>query len=245
MQEYTKHWLHFRPNAQLGNDVKKIGDTTTEVSVLNSHGGQSSLEIRIMLLTLWCLNGATRVTDEDYIRIPHKGNPWEEVLPAVEKMVLRSSDILEWSQLLKSIKLDKADVLRLQQAAIAARLGTDLHHSQIINGEFRVLEETDETGEKKRIAQTYPVVDFVTPRHVEQKQQEHNTVWWQTQVMEENMRLGGQEGVSIHEDGTQRKTKLRAVNSIDGQRGLQNIMAQLSEFYVGVKTGMPDVSVSV
>jgi hypothetical protein len=119
---FTKHLLRLRhASAKL-----EVGNTFSEIVLLNSHDGTSSYRLMGGVYRCACSNGlvVAQSTLED-IRIPHKGDVAGLVLDGCISIMDKLPEISESIAEMDSIRLSEPETMAFARAALIARYGDD------------------------------------------------------------------------------------------------------------------------
>lgn len=120
-REHTKHLLRLRHVGQAGQALA-VGDSVSEICMLNSHDGTSSYQMFAGVFRLACLNGLM-VCESTVggIRIPHSGKVKDRVTEGAFDILDGCIRVKESQQQMLSISLDPRERLLLAQAALTLR----------------------------------------------------------------------------------------------------------------------------
>lgn len=115
---FTKHMLRLRhASAKL-----EVGNTFSEIVLLNSHDGTSSYRLMGGVYRCACANGlvVAQSTLED-VRIPHKGDVASQVLDGCISIMDKLPEISESIREMDSIRLPEGEQLAFARAALTVR----------------------------------------------------------------------------------------------------------------------------
>lgn len=128
-REFTKHLIRFRHNSHKDWDSKntaRVGDTTFEIILLNSHDGTSSYRLDAGLFKLVCLNVMV-VSDGTFpsIHIHHKGRIADNVIDASYKVIEEAPKVMNHVKRWKNILLTKNEQELFAEYATKLRFEVD------------------------------------------------------------------------------------------------------------------------
>lgn len=122
---YTKHMITFRRARDVA--VRALGDTSAEIVLVNSHGGESAYNLMGGLFRLACLNGmVVKMADVEALKVPHSGNVVDRVIEGSFRVIDTSTRALDVAQQWAGITLSHSEQHAFGEAA--ARLRWDEAH---------------------------------------------------------------------------------------------------------------------
>jgi hypothetical protein len=199
-QEFTKHMLRFRHSTL---DLR-VGDTTAEVVMINSHDGTSRYKLMSGLFKLLCLNGLV-VPEGPYaeVAVTHHGNIVQKVIEGSAIVLDNAAKVLDkpkqWSQL----QLTSPQREAFAEAARVVRFG-------------------DKDG---RVDSPVTAQQLLTPRRSEDS---GNDLWRTFNVVQENAVKGGIFNQQIV-DGHLRRSTTREIRGISEDVKLNRALWVLAE----------------
>lgn len=215
--EFTKHMIKFRSQEKT---EMILGDTVTEVAVLNAHDGTSAYQLMEAVMRLVCLNGMMRsIGDGDSIRVPHKGNIIDQVIEGSNRILQNSGTVAAQIENWNALQLTAGEQDAFASAAHTLRFG-------VTDGEGRVTVETPITA-----------AQLLNPRRSEDRQA-NGANWnrpaadlWRTlNVVQENSIKGGLSARAPRTaEGRGRMTTTHAIRGIDQDVKLNRALWQLAE----------------
>ncbi|ACL61009.1 DUF932 domain-containing protein [Methylobacterium nodulans] len=116
---YTKHLLRLR---RMGDAPTRVGDSSRELVLLNSHDGTSSYQLMSGLFRLICSNGLVCADgDAQILKIPHKGDIVQQVIDGAYRIVDASEEVDRIAAEMKQIELRPAEQDAFAEAAAELR----------------------------------------------------------------------------------------------------------------------------
>lgn len=176
----------------------KVGDSVFEIGVSNSHNGTSQYSFFAGLYRLICSNGLT-VADSvcERFKIRHQGFNADQVAAALAVILERLPKVTEHLEAMRATKLDEKQKLVFAEDAKILRW-----------------------SEKAPVEASALLV----PRRAEDK---GNDLWTVMNVVQENICIGGLNGVSG--GGRRRKMTTREIGSVQGNLRVNRDLWQLAE----------------
>jgi hypothetical protein len=117
-REYTKHMLRFR---HAGGSVINVGDSVSELVLVNSHDGASAYSLTGGIYRLVCSNGMVVGDASCEVKVRHSGNVLKNVIEGsfrvIEDLQLIEPVIGDW----KAIQLDSREAVAYAEAAMDLR----------------------------------------------------------------------------------------------------------------------------
>jgi hypothetical protein len=200
-QAFTRHMLRFR-HATL--DLR-VGDTTAEVVMLNSHDGTSRYKLMSGLFRLICLNGMV-VPEGPYaeVSVTHTGNIIQKVIEGSAIVLDNAVKVLEkpkqWSQL----QLTPPQQLAFAEAARVVRFG-------------------DKDG---RVDSPVTAQQLLVPRREADR---GNDLWRTFNVVQENTVKGGIYNQVQQPNGRLRRSTTREIRGVSEDVKLNRALWVLAE----------------
>lgn len=213
-QEYAKHTVRFRMPDAPGRE-RRIGDTTVEVMLRNSHDGSSVYELFASLFRLACLNGmVVGAGTIESVKVRHTGNVDRqvgEVVRGAERVMHDAPKVIEHVARWRDINLTPAEQTGFADEARTIRFG-------------------DADGK---------VDSPVEPRHlleVRRYADQGDDLWSVFNRVQENCTKGGV-AVMYRDPDTRRRRILntREVRSIDGDLKINRALWQVAERTAALK----------
>ena len=196
---YKKHMIRFR-NSINDNSSKVIGDTHPEIVLTNSHDGSSSFKFHVGLFRLVCSNGLV-VADKtfDEFRVMHKGFQKNDVIKAITMATEKIPYVIENVQNMMSKELSKTQQYDFAKIAAEQRWGED------------------------------KMVDINQMLQVRRVEDSGDDLWSIFNRVQENMLQGGIITITPKSNGKVRRSKSRAIRSIDQNLVVNKMLWTLSE----------------
>ena len=117
-RDFTKHMLRFR---HAGGSVINVGDSVSELVLVNSHDGASAYSLTGGIYRLVCSNGMVVGDDTCEVKVRHSGNVLENVIEGsfrvIEDLKLIEPVIGDW----KAIQLAPREAVAYAEAAMDLR----------------------------------------------------------------------------------------------------------------------------
>lgn len=206
-QNYTKHMIRFRH----ADKTIGVGDTFSEVILINSHDGTSRYKLLLGLFRALCANGmCTSESTLGSISIPHKGNILDDVVEGSYRLIENSDTVMDTVQRWNRLQLTDGEQNVLAEAAHQVRFA-------------------DEEGK---------VTTPITPAQLLQANRSAdygNDLWRTFNRIQENTVRGGLRGrIPAHTDEegryhSSRRMRTREVRGIDQDVKLNRALWQLAE----------------
>lgn len=116
---FTRHVVRLRRSVQ---DLVAVGDTVTEIVLLNSHDRTSAYQIHAGIFRLACLNGLV-VADSTFnkISIRHSGGVIKRVIDATAQVVKDVPRITDGIERMRAVNLDEPERAAFAESAIMLR----------------------------------------------------------------------------------------------------------------------------
>jgi hypothetical protein len=196
---FKKHMIRFRNENNLGV-AKEIGDTHPEILLTNSHDGTSSFKFHVGLFRLVCSNGLV-IADKtfDQFRVMHKGFQKEDILNVISMTTEKIPHVVGRVQTMMSKELS------MSQQYDFAKLVADSHW-----------------GEEKMI----DINQMLAIRRVEDS---GSDLWSVFNRVQENLLNGGILTVTPKDNGKVRRSRSRAIRSIDQNLVVNKMLWSLTE----------------
>lgn len=119
-REFTKHLIRFRHTSQ----ELVVGDSFSEVILVNSHEGSSAYKLMAGIFRLVCSNGLI-VADsmQDSITVRHSGNVIDQVIEGSTRIIKAAPKLLSTVQQWTNLLLTDGEQQAFAQAAHTVRFG--------------------------------------------------------------------------------------------------------------------------
>jgi len=118
---FQRHLLRFRQQ-----QPTQVGDSVTELVLLNSHDGSSSFQLDLGLFRLVCSNGmVTPVGDAGGLRFRHGRDVVHSVIEGVYDLVDETPRLAERFDRFSNVTLDRSEQELYARTALALRYGDD------------------------------------------------------------------------------------------------------------------------
>ena len=198
-QPYKKHMIRFR-NQNNQLISKEMGDTHPEIVLTNSHDGTSSFKFHVGLFRLVCSNGLV-VADKtfDQFRVMHKGFQKNDILNVISMTTERIPTIVGNVQNMMSKELTKGQQYDFAKIAAEQRWGED---KMVDVNQMLRIRRTEDSG---------------------------NDLWSVFNRVQENMLQGGILTVTPKSNGKVRKSRSRAIRSIDQNLTVNKMLWDITE----------------
>jgi hypothetical protein len=196
---YKKHMLRFRN--ENNNDISKIiGDTHPEILLTNSHDGSSSFKFHVGLFRLVCSNGLV-IADQtfDEFRVMHKGFQKEDILKVVEMSTEKIPMVVGRVQDMMSKELNASQQYDFAKRVADTRWGED------------------------------KMIDVNQMLKIRREEDAGNDLWSVFNRVQENLLQGGILTITPKDNGKVRRSRSRAIRSIDQNLEVNKMLWSLSE----------------
>jgi hypothetical protein len=196
---YKKHMLRFRN--ENNNDISKvIGDTHPEILLTNSHDGSSSFKFHVGLFRLVCSNGLV-IADKtfDEFRVMHKGFQKEDILKVVEMSTEKIPMVVGRVQDMMSKELNASQQYDFAKRVADTRWGED------------------------------KMVEVNQMLKIRREEDAGNDLWSVFNRVQENLLQGGILTITPKDNGMVRRSRSRAIRSIDQNLGVNKMLWSLAE----------------
>jgi hypothetical protein len=196
---YKKHMLRFRN--ENNNDISKIiGDTHPEILLTNSHDGSSSFKFHVGLFRLVCSNGLV-IADQtfDEFRVMHKGFQKEDILKVVEMSTEKIPMVVGRVQDMMSKELNASQQYDFAKRVADTRWGED------------------------------KMIDVNQILKIRREEDAGNDLWSVFNRVQENLLQGGILTITPKDNGKVRRSRSRAIRSIDQNLEVNKMLWSLSE----------------
>ena len=195
--ETTKHMLRFRRQADIGRSE------ASEIVVINSHGGESAVQIFGGVFRFICCNGMVCGDTFEEVRVRHSPSLVNEVIEGAYRVVDGFERVRGTVDTMKAIGLSRPEQLALAHSAAVLRF--DLQDG----------EQAPVTAES-----------IIRPRR---SGDEGNDLWTCFNRTQEAVIRGGLHGATVNADGRRRRVTTRAVAGIDQNITLNRALWALAE----------------
>ena len=196
---YKKHMIRFRNDSNL-NISREIGDTHPEILLTNSHDGTSSFKFHVGLFRLVCSNGLV-IADQtfDEFRVMHKGFQKEDIIKVVQMAT---------------------EKIPMVVGRVQDMMGKELTYSQQYDFAKRVADVR--WGEDK-------MIDLNQMLKIRRQEDAGNDLWSVFNRVQENLLQGGILTTTPKDNGKLRRSRSRAIRSIDQNLEVNKMLWTLSE----------------
>ncbi|QDQ41114.1 DUF945 domain-containing protein [Legionella geestiana] len=205
---YTKHMFRFRHQ-----DTKpSFTELFPEIVLVNSHDGLSSYRLNAGVFRLVCSNGLVAGHSYEEMRVRHQGDILGNIIEGTYKIIEDSRLMIEASNNMASINLDRQEQLAFAEAAHSLRF------------------DDSETG------QQIEPLKLLAPR----RRQDANTndLFTVFNVVQENVIRGRIPGYARDSHGYLRRIRTREVKGIDQNIKLNKALWTLAEKMMNIKNQM-------
>ncbi len=208
--EFTKHLIRFRHAGQ-ATGLRKVGDVSPEVILVNSHDGTSAYKIMAGLFRLVCLNGMV-VSDREFanISIPHKGNVTDLVIEGSYTVLSESRKALEAADVWAGVTLSRPEQMAMAEAAHTVRFG-------------------DSEGDTETAIKPDQLLS------VRRYDDQGSDLWRTANIIQENVIRGGLSAWGRDANGQRRRITTREVQGIDADVKMNKALWLLSERMAQIK----------
>jgi len=208
---YQRHMIRLR---QPSAEVRQIGDSVPEVTIVNSHDGTSSFQVSAGLLRLVCLNGLMVGNAWQSYRIAHRSHIVPQVIDATYSVVEQFDGIAS-----RVADMSRLMLTRDQQHAFATRA-----HALRFN-----LENDDDASGDNSAPRILPAPDRMLS--VRRFGDAGNDLWSVFNRIQENTLRGGLVTVAHVNRRMARRTS-RPVGTIDGANRINRALWDMAEGYL-------------
>ena len=198
-RNFTKHLIRFRHESQ---SLAKVGDTSPEIVMINSHDGTSSYQLMAGMFRLVCSNGLV-VSDGlvENVRVPHKGDIVGNVIDGCITILETLPQTTEAVREMQALQLTQGEQRIFTEAATIARYGS-LEESPV---------RPDQLNTARRMADT------------------GNDLWRTFNRTQESMMRGGVGYVHTNDKGERQHRRTREINGIDQSTNLNRALWHIAE----------------
>lgn len=196
---YKKHMLRFRNESNI-NLSREIGDTHPEILLTNSHDGTSSFKFHVGLFRLVCSNGLV-IADQtfDEFRVMHKGFQKEDILKVVQMATEKIPMVVGRVQDMMSKELTMSQQYDFAKMVSDQRFGVD------------------------------KMVDVNQMLKIRRDEDAGSDLWSVFNRVQENLLQGGILTITPKDNGKLRRSRSRAIRSIDQNLEVNKMLWTLSE----------------
>ena len=198
---FTKHLLRFRREM----DIYGKGDAVPEIVLLNSHGGESRLQMFCGLFRFLCLNSAVMGETFEDIKVRHTGKMVDDVIEGAFRLTGHFGRVMSTVEDWRGINLNRDEQHAFAESASVLRLGAPVE------------------GEPQR------VIDPEEFNAVRREEDNRPDLWTVYNRVQENVIRGGMEGFVRSPNGQRKRTTTRPVKGIDTDLNLNRALWTLSE----------------
>jgi hypothetical protein len=197
---FTKHLVRLRH----ADHVSARGEVN-EVILINSHDGASSYQMCCGRFRFVCHNGLVVGDVVQDLRVPHKGNAYDEVIEGAFHVLGQFATVNEHTEAMKALPLEPREEIAFATAALALRFGE---------------RSVEETGGHQPAPVTAEQLNEA--RRIEDI---GHDLWTTLQRVSENALRGGQAGRGMKG----RRIRTRPIDSIDRGVSLNRALWMLAE----------------
>jgi hypothetical protein len=210
MRGHTKHLLRFR------RDPSSLGKPDVpEIVMLNSHGGQSSVQLFGGWFRFICMNGMVVGDTIGEVRVHHKGDIVSDVIEGAYTIVNDLGAVANGVSTMKALTLSPAEQNVLADAAATVRFN-------LAEGE-----QSPVRAEQLLRARRYD---------------DNGADLWSTfNRVQENVMKGGLHGVTRDANNRRRNMTTRQVNGIDQNLSLNRALWTIAQRMADLKGDKPDM----
>lgn len=201
-KETTKHMIRFR-HSESKRQLELAGGLIPEIVLMTSHDGLSSFRFMSGIFRFVCTNGLIRGDINSSMNIRHVGCNEGDIIDAVFE-VLDSSN----SGLLLSAEMQKIDLSESQRLEFAS----DAYSLRFQEQEF----------------ENFAPIHLLTPRRYNDRSQNLFNAF---NVAQENLIRGGIRVIKRDKEGNLKRSRTRAVGSIDANLKINKGLWNLAEKY--------------
>lgn len=202
---FAKHMVRFRHI-----DARPtVSGLYPEIILINSHDGLSSYRLMAGLYRMVCSNGLMAGKEYEEIRIRHQGDVMHNVIEGTYEVIKNSNQMLETADKMGSIKLSEAEKQIFAESAHAIRF------------------------DENEIGQGFDPKQLLNIRRRDEMNK--NDLFTVFNVLQENLIKGGIQGYTKDKEGRLKRTRMRAVKSIDQNTTLNRALWSLAEKMMALK----------
>ena len=196
---FKKHMIRFRNEDNLSIS-KEIGDTHPEILLTNSHDGSCSFKFHVGLFRLVCSNGLV-IADQtfDEFRVMHKGFQKEDILKVVQMTTEKIPMVVGRVQDMMSKELSKTQQYDFAKLVADHRWGED------------------------------KLIDVNQILKIRREEDAGDDLWSVFNRVQENLLSGGILTITPKDNGKVRRSRSRAIRSIDQNLEVNKMLWNLSE----------------
>ena len=196
---FKKHMLRFRSEENV-HIAREIGDTHPEILLTNSHDGTSSFKFHVGLFRLVCSNGLV-IADKtfDQFRVMHKGFEKDDIIKVVQMTT---------------------EKIPMVVGRVQDMMSKELTMSQQVD--FAKLVADHRFGEDK-------MIDVNQMLKIRREEDAGTDLWSVFNRVQENLLQGGILTITPKENGRVRRSRSRAIRSIDQNLEVNKMLWNLSE----------------
>lgn len=185
-----------------GMAFRNVGDVIPQINWLNSHDGSSVAEFMLGFFRLWCSNGASVMIGGTRFRVMHRGaNVESQVLEAARGAVESFAPLGERIDAWRTLTLSADKQEEFAERALALRFASD-ETAPVTSGALLTVRRHADTG---------------------------NDMWTVYNRIQENLIRGGMRGIVRNENGSTRRTSLRAIGSVARETDLNVSLFNLAD----------------
>lgn len=198
---FQRHLLRFRQE-----NPTEVGDSVTELVLLNSHDGSSSFQLDLGLFRLVCSNGmVTPISDAGGMRLRHGKDVVHSVIEGVYDLVDETPKLAERFDQFNNVTLDRREQDLYARTALSLRYGEDWQDKSPVQ----------------------PHALLGTRRTTDQG----DSLWLTMNRVQENLVRGGLQGRS----SSGRRIRTRAIKSVHEDVRLNRALWRMTEEFAALK----------
>lgn len=202
---YTKHSIRFRHV----DTMPSAANLFPELVLINSHDGLSSYRLYAGLYRLVCSNGLVAGKEYDDVKVRHQGDVVGNVIEGTYSIINTARNLVDVSDKMASIKLEKSEQLLFAEAA---------HNLRFENSEIGL------SVEPKKL--------LLPRRNSDVNRDDLFTVF---NIVQENIIKGGIRGYGHDKHGYTRRVRTQGIKSIDQDTTLNRALWTLTEKMMQLK----------
>lgn len=196
---FKKHMLRFRNDENM-KIAREIGDTHPEILLTNSHDGTSSFKFHVGLFRLVCSNGLV-IADKtfDQFRVMHKGFQKEDIIDVITMTTEKIPMVVGRVQGMMSKELTMGQQYDFAKMVADTHWGTD------------------------------KMIDVNQMLKIRREEDAGTDLWSVFNRVQENLLQGGILTVTPKDNGKVRRSRSRAIRSIDQNLEVNKMLWSLTE----------------
>lgn len=205
---FAKHMLRFRHESKINKKLLDLGDSVSEIILVNSHNGLSAFQFSLGLFRLVCSNGLIASENLASASVRHSGFNHDKIIDAVYTVLDNEPKLVKSVQSMRKISLTQPERIALASSALDLKYDKD---------------DTKPHPEQ-----------LLTPRRYQDKDMD---LWTTFNVVQENILRGGIKTIRKNERGQFKRNTTRGVNSVSENKRLNQALWTLAEEMKKLKAG--------